>query len=363
MLPALGYSSDTGVSVGLASVATRFGREPFRWQVSGQVSVSLAPGPDGVEVPLTDNYLRVDVPGEGGRRLRAELTWVRQSDSGWYGLGNASPPELAVLPDPTYVRTWPAARLELWRPLGPVRGFGGVAGSYDTFVIDPDSRLARDLAGASGPLVAEAVVGAAPHGVVEAFAGVMYDRRDAELWPTSGALLDGSARAGVSTLGDPYLGLNLGLRGYRSLGTPRVVAAARVLGDALAGDPPFYELARYGGAFPAFGPGGQFGPRGVPLQRYHGAGKVLANVELRTQLVGWHLLGLDWQLGPLVFADAGRVWARLGSTPALDGAGLGLHTGAGGGLRLRMGEAVVVRGDFAWSPEGTAAYFDLGNVF
>ncbi len=367
MLPALGYSSDTGMSLGVAAVATRLAPDavPFVWRISAQIAASFKVDANGhVTVPVTDNYARVDLPWTHGLRFRGDLRVYSQRDCGWYGLGNASP---AASPDDVvwrYGRASPSLRLELWREIGHhLRAFGGASGSYSDLDIAPGSRLAADIAGASGPVVSEALVATQDHAVAEGFAGMMVDSRDDESWPTHGQLHDVSLRGGIATDGQAYGGADLTLRGFLPIGTPKVVLAGQLLGDMLFGHPPFYELARHGGAFPQDSPGGQFGPRGVPLQRYHGAGKVLAEVEVRTMLIPFHLLGLDWALGPIGFADAGRVWARLEPTPELDGTGLGLHVGMGGGLRLRMGEGVVVRGDFGWSPEGTGLYLDLGNTF
>lgn len=366
MLPALGFSSDTGLSLGVAAIATRLGpeMEPFYWRLSGQLSASFKIEPDGrVVVPLTDNYLRFDVPGRRGLRLRGDLSLYGQQ-CGWYGLGNHSPGGAPADTDWRYGRTWPTLRLELWKDVWrSLRLFGGTSGSYSHLEIPEGTRLAADVAGGGGEAVSSSLHGTEDHGVVEGFVGVMADSRDDEFWPTRGQLHDASLRGGVVSTGDVYVGGDLTLRGYVPLGTPHVVLAGQIVGDVLGGAPPFYELARHGGAFPAFSPGGQFGPRGVPLQRYHGAVKVLAALELRTMLVPFHVVGIDWELGPLAFVDAGRVWARLVPTPELDGTGLGLHVGAGGGLRLRMGESVVVRGDFGWSPDGIGVYFDLGNTF
>ena len=62
-------------------------------------------------------------------------------------------------------------------------------------------------------------------------------------------------------------------------------------------------------------------------------------------------------------AAAGPSWASI--NPALDGTGLGLKYGLGGGLRLQEGQTFIVRGDVAWSPDArpVGAYFAAGEVF
>ena len=66
------------------------------------------------------------------------------------------------------------------------------------------------------------------------------------------------------------------------------------------------------------------------------------------------------------FFDCGRVWTELGRAhPELDGTGVGLKYGIGGGLRLQEGKTFVVRADLAWSPDATpiGAYFAAGQIF
>jgi hypothetical protein len=51
--------------------------------------------------------------------------------------------------------------------------------------------------------------------------------------------------------------------------------------------------------------------------------------------------------------------------PELDGEGLGLKYGLGGGLRLLGGKTFVLRVDVAWSPDARpiSAYLAAGHVF
>jgi outer membrane translocation and assembly module TamA len=152
------------------------------------------------------------------------------------------------------------------------------------------------------------------------------------------------------------------LRGYLPLFSPRVTLAARVVGDVLFGDVPFYELSR---AVDTYALGGSNGVRGVPAQRYYGKVKVFGNVELRTRLFDFRLFGKPMTLGAAGFFDGGRVWADTSPHPELDGTKLGLKYGVGGGLRLMSGTAFVLRGDIAWSPDATpiGGYVVAGESF
>lgn len=107
------------------------------------------------------------------------------------------------------------------------------------------------------------------------------------------------------------------------------------------------------------------GVRGVPAQRYSGKLKAFGNLEVRSEVVTAEVWGKPYTLALAAFFDAGRVWADWRSRPELDGTGVGLKYGVGGGLRLQQGRAFVVRGDVAWSPDARpiGAYFTAGQTF
>ncbi len=81
--------------------------------------------------------------------------------------------------------------------------------------------------------------------------------------------------------------------------------------------------------------------------------------------------GQRFRLGASGFLDGGRLWAENGSRSDLDGDGLGLKWGAGGGPRLRWGESVLLRIDVAYSPSAAdvhpfapvAFYVTFGHAF
>jgi hypothetical protein len=146
------------------------------------------------------------------------------------------------------------------------------------------------------------------------------------------------------------------------LGTERVTLAVRAVGDWMFGDVPFYELARFDDTFAV---GGTTGVRGVPAQRYYGKLKAFGNVELRLEAVKFHALGKPLMLGFVPFFDGGRVWADTTAHPELDGHGVGLKYGVGGGVRVQSGSSFVIRADLAWSPDATpvSGYFSAGQAF
>jgi hypothetical protein len=160
-----------------------------------------------------------------------------------------------------------------------------------------------------------------------------------------------------------YQQLNATARFFFTPWTRWLTISWRIVGDALLGSPPFYELGRFD-ENPALG--GARGVRGVPALRYYGKVKVLENFELRSEVWSFSLWRKPMVLGVGAFADGGRLWAELGRRhPELDGSGWGLKYGLGGGLRLQEGETFVVRFDVAWSPDAhpVGVYFTAGEIF
>jgi hypothetical protein len=105
--------------------------------------------------------------------------------------------------------------------------------------------------------------------------------------------------------------------------------------------------------------------RGIPSDRYHGKRKLFGNLEARSSLWSFFVRGSPYTLGVTAFIDGGRLWADTRPAPELDGSGLGLKYGLGGGLRLRKGETFVLRADLAWSPDARpfGFYFLAGHMF
>src|SRR5262249_1784534 len=134
-----------------------------------------------------------------------------------------------------------------------------------------------------------------PHevGVPLLHVGLVWDSRDSELVTTRGAFHELSVRGAPAMFGDAshhYFGINLTTRFFAPLYRDRAVLAVRVVGDTLFGDPPLYELSNIEEQSTL---GGEFGVRGVPVQRYSGETKFFANAELRTRLASFRALDQD----------------------------------------------------------------------
>jgi hypothetical protein len=195
---------------------------------------------------------------------------------------------------------------------------------------------------------------------------VQYDSRDNDVVTRRGMFLSAFLRYSPRITSElPYAYERVTLKA-QLYGTPVrrwLTLSFRLVGDTLLGSPPFYELARFDET-PAVGGGKAL--RGVPAQRYYGKVKLFENLEARSEILPFTFRGKKMVLGAAVFLDAGRTWTELGtSNPQLDGTGLGLKYGVGGGLRLQEGQSFVVRADVAWSPDAQpiGAYFAAGEIF
>ena len=378
-----GVALDSTLGVGLANLLNLAeldpDRGPYRWRLSALTQVFLGRPPGrGVQPTLQLYRFALDVPRlvQDDLRLTTALDVVRLINAGFYGLGNASTAQtpwtaIDADADPVayaaarrfheYDRIYVLGRAVARQGIGQdlLLFYGGDA-SYTWINVYPDSRLAEALSAPGGPRL----VGVGRHGRLEGTLGLALDTRDDEIAPTRGRLWEGSLRAG-QLLGMPgtYGGLNVTLRLVVAPLTDRLIFASRLMLDVLLGDAPLYELARHGGLFPGDGPAGPMSVRGPRVQRYHGKVKIFGNLELRSRILTFDLLGKTTTLGLVAFFDAGRVFADLVRRPALDGRGLGLHWAAGGGFRYRLGRTFLIRGDLGWSPDGVLFSVDANHAF
>jgi outer membrane protein assembly factor BamA len=370
IVPVFGGSTDLGFGGGYFAGLARIkkGYDPYLWNIDSSGLVTFKyDKTSGLSVPYQDLYVKLTVPRLFDAPLRLELrpsyTW-EQID--YFGMGNASVRAAGIADSYfKYRRGHPQFDVDVrGRIVDHLAGRVGFRYIQNLLHVPSNSKLADDLRTGS-PEVKQLIGSTRSHAVVLFKYGLQWDTRDEETSTHKGSFdtLDLKLSPG-GTVEFPYRygEATLNLRAFLPIWEPRVTLATRAVGDYLFGDPPFYELARYDDTFAL---GGSKGVRGVPAGRYYGKVKVFGSVELRLELVSFHALGKSLTLGVAPFFDGGRLWADSSPRPELDGRGLGLKYGAGGGLFVQSGSAFVIRADVAWSPDATpvSGYFSAGQAF
>jgi hypothetical protein len=374
LVPFVGGSSDVGFGGGyIASIAQlRAQHEPYLYRIDTSGSVTVSKGQDGaLRVPYADVFLRWKFPHLIRNRLGLELraSYTRETNLGYYGLGNAArlPPGLER-GDPFFEhsRVHPTLRAVLEYHPRPFVLSWGVSYTENWLEVPEGTLLANDLA-SERAYVRELLGNARPHGVPKFTLGIAWDTRDDEVAPVRGWNITEQLDLVPGTLGKArhrFARWNNAVQVYAPLipQRRRLVLAVRVGSDLLFGPAPLYELPRFDESFAL---GGSKGVRGVPAQRYYGKIKLLANAELRSELISVRLFGMERRFGLVAFADTGRLWADYAAHPDLDGSTLGLKYGVGGGLRIASGKTFLLRFDLAWSPEGgrPSGYLLAGHMF
>jgi hypothetical protein len=374
IVPIAGGDSDVGLGIGQVSdvASLRPGPQVYHWKLeSGAFITFKKRSGEDLIIPYQDYYLVLTVPNlTKSERLRFDVrpAFTNESTLKYYGIGNASPlpPAGLRIEDSEYERMHPTLSIEA--RFRVYENFFLMAGSiytYNHLVVGPTTVLARQQT--AGPPEVRAMLGSfADHGVELLEIEAQLDTRDNETVTQHGqfhtALLRVSPRLGNS-MPYSYQRLTLTARFYGQPIERWLSLSVRAVGDTLFGTPPFYELARFDET-PAIGGGKAL--RGVPAQRYYGKVKLFGNFEARSNLWPFTVRGKPMVLGVAAFFDAGRSWTELGhSHPELDGTGIGLKYGIGGGLRLQQGQTFIVRADIAWSPDAqpVGAYFAAGQIF
>lgn len=349
VVPLVGGDTDHGFGGGALGSVAMFDRHhtPYRWKVEFGSFYAIK---EAVTSPTyLDAYALVTFPQllDKGLRLEIRPSITKDTALEYYGIGNQPTlPQAYDAKRDTFERLHPKlAVTTLWQGTHNLALLIGARYTYNRIRFDPGSTLAQDTMKVSHDLDSS-------HGVATIEAGIVYDSRDNELAPKSGQYHAVKFRVSPG-IGDAlpynYQQANATARLYHTLVPRRLVLAVRAVFDVQFGDVPFYEMTRFEDTSAI---GGSQGVRGVPAYRLYGRVKAFGNVELRTEVSRFRWLDRPFILGFAGFFDAGRLWTDMErSRPELDGTGLGLHYGVGGGVRLQKGRAFMLRADVAWSPD------------
>jgi hypothetical protein len=347
LLPLIGGDTDNGFGVGaIGSIALFDKTNPvylYKVDFSGfYATKAFPPTPSYIDLAAT-----LTVPQLLGDRLRLEIrpSFTLDEALPFYGFGNQPPvPANTVASRDFYERLHPAIyALTRWRLSAHWYAFDAANLSYNKLTVPSGGTLAQEV---TDPNLTRA------YGLLKLATGIAYDTRDNEVAPNSGQWHQITLRASPH-LGDAlpygYRQYNAVARFYVTLVPQRLVLAVRGVADLLTGNVPFYEESRYEDTSAI---GGAQAIRGVPAYAFYGRVKAFGNVEVRYKAWRFEAASRRFVVGFAGFLDAGRLWTSISTAhPELDGTGLGLHYGIGGGIRVQQGRAFLVRADVAWSPD------------
>jgi hypothetical protein len=374
IVPFVGGDTDFGFGGGALGAFESYAphRTPYALRVEAAGAVTFKPGRDDdiPSVPYQDYYLSLSWNVLASLRLLARVSYTDESALRYSGVGNAAPLPSADLSPTGRIEyfewgwTHPSARIGARVDLSEAFAVQ-VENHYtqDFFDVGSDTKLRSDYE-SDDPTVSGLVPTLSPHAVFLSQYALIFDVRDDEDEPQSGQFHELRLRLAPGPAEDVphrFGQANVTLRFYVTPVRKYLTLALRGVGDLLFGTVPFYELGRANDSFVL---GGANGVRGVAGQHYYGKIKTYGNVELRSSFLPFELFDKSFELGAAAFFDAGRVWADYERNPALDGTGIGLKYGVGGGPRLRVGKPLIVRVDLAVSNEGSfGGYFLAGNIF
>jgi hypothetical protein len=364
--PLIGGDSDIGFEFGAVGTLSYFGDgvKPYLWNMDLLLSLSVKRGPNGPEIAQQNYLWQLDVPEllGGALRINPEVSYNHTINYGYFGLGNASSgaPPPASNPNPgryyewieSFVQVRSSARVKI---AGPVSALFAIQYLQVTPTAYADSLLAQDAVARNAdgsPLIRGTTALSLP----SLAAGFAYDSRDDEIFPHRGMLHEVGVRVeqGIPFDGGVrYAEVGAILRGYVPIVGPLVIAG-RLVANFQFGDVPFYDLFQAGPFDQKEMPGGSAGIRGVPVGRYLGPIKVIGNLELRAMLFQITVLKQKFSFGNDVFFDTGRVWSNYSFNSPLDGSGIGLKYGVGGGIYVLWGQAAMLRIEAAYSPDAVS---------
>lgn len=386
-LPLIGYDSNTGIGLGVGGHYTLTGSHddplfaytPYRHRFYIQAYVTTG----GYQQHIL-SYDGVFI-GDSPYRIRAVLTYERNTNANYFGNGTATLMNLVYRNTSyaTYDQAVQAAGPKYFhygydRPQGQVllernfwggrmRALYGINAQYEAVrrydpaaPSAPTTKLGADCA-------SNLATGCNGGWNNTLRAGAAFDTRDFDPDPNSGVFVDSNGHWSAKGFGSTanYLRWTTGARAYVSP-FPRlaeVVVAGRVLYSVQSARVPFFAmdtLAMAGGTddpTDQTGLGGERTIRGYRQDRFIGRVATAANLEVRWTFVHFALLKQHFSLQIAPFVDTGRVFDRV------DWSFADWKTAGGAGLRVGWNRSTIIMFDFGASREDTGFYIDFGMPF
>ncbi|MFT5685157.1 MAG: hypothetical protein ACI8RZ_006106, partial [Myxococcota bacterium] len=270
-VPTAGYDTDDKLGFGARAEVNRAaeGLTPYQTGIMAQAYATTS--------GYHNHRIRYDRLGIADTwRLTVYAAWRVWGNDGYWGIGNGTVREEGSdYQRYRYKLVQPTTHAAIQRPIGDQWSvFFALKSKWSAVSAAPDSLLAEQQPyGMDGGLMAQGLT------------GIIFDTRSPQLNPESGVRMEFSGRYGpkLSEGGGHFGGPYASARGFTSP-TPWVTLGARVMGEWLVGEIPFYEQVQWGGCRPVSGFGGWETLRGVPFGRWRAPGKAVLNTEARLRV-------------------------------------------------------------------------------
>lgn len=347
-IPLIFPSPTNGFHLGLhAKLVDIVRQDPHKVEFMGQVLAS--------DKGRYKHFFQADYPYAFGGlwRFTGRIAYNRDITQRYFGLGNDTQvnPEGLEPENPLYAnqRAFPAVNIQFLRYLGRKFRSGPVLGLKWMNISAP----AESLLVQEKPL---GINGGRTHYLGWAF---IRDTLDFEPYPSRGTFNELYLQWYSKYTGSNYdfFRTTYTFRYYYPLNS-KLIFAHRSFFEVLSGDVAFYELSAAGGSDSTVGFGGDRFMRGYQGNRFVDHIRSAVGFELRWDPIGFGFADQEIELGFVPFVDIGRVWNKL--LPFKLG---NLHASTGWGTRIIWGKRLIARGDFAFTPEGSSFYIELGNSF
>lgn len=387
ILPLIGYDTNLGLGLGVGAHYTRTGSRadplfaytPYRDRVYLQAYATTA--------GFQQHILSYDGFFVGGSpyRLRAVLTYERNTNANYFGNGSATLSELSYRGRSysTYAAAAEAAGPAYYhfgfdRPQGQIaleRSFwGGRTRALYGLDVQYESVRRYDAQNGSGPTTklgidcASALAAGCSGGWNNTLrAGIAFDTRDFDPDPRSGVFVDSTGQWSAKGFGSlkNYLRWTTAARAYVSPfpSLADLVLAARAVYSIQSASVPFFTmhtLAMAGGTDDPTGQvglGGERTLRGYREDRFVGPVVAEANIEVRWTFAKFPVLSQNFSLQIAPFVDTGRVFDRVA---------LSFHDwkwDAGAGLRVGWNRSTIIMFDVGASREDVGFFVDFGMSY